>query len=189
MKVLLRISLEHQLQADRASMLRLREQFEQAEFEVSDLRENEEYRTFELQVRPKENGWGWTTVGRQLFNMVAFRRALEKRRQLLDLEEPPYRVMEDGKDVTIDSKRALLHYLRDRGEKGLRIQRYKGLGEMNPEQLWETTMCPEKRTLLQVTVEDAVEADTIFTILMGDKVEPRREFIQSNALEVRELDI
>ncbi len=189
MKVLLRLALEAKLRADRAGMSRLRKKFQEAEFEVSDLLENEEYRTFELQVRAKENGWGWTTVGRQLFNMVDFRRALEKRRQLLDLEEPPYRVVEDGKGVAIHSKRALLEYLQEQGKKGLSIQRYKGLGEMNPEQLWETTMSPEKRTLLQVTVEDAVEADTIFTILMGDKVEPRREFIQNNALAVRELDI
>jgi DNA gyrase subunit B len=188
-KILLRLSLEHKIQPDRAGITRMQEEFKKADFEVGDLQENEEYRTFELRVRAKENGWGWTTVGRQLFNMVDFRRALEGRRQLLDLEEPPYRVMEDGKDVTIHSKRALLDYLLDRGKKGLSIQRYKGLGEMNPEQLWQTTMSPDKRTLLQVTVEDAVEADTIFTILMGDKVEPRREFIQNNALEVRELDI
>jgi len=189
MKVLLRLSLEQQLQADRVSMAKIGEELEKAKFEVGDLRENKEYRTFELQVRAKENGWGWTTVGRQLFNMVDFRRALEKRRQLLDLEEPPYRVIEGEKEVVIQSKRDLLAYLREQGKKGLGIQRYKGLGEMNPEQLWETTMSPQKRTLLQVTVEDAVEADKIFTILMGDKVEPRREFIQNNALEVRELDI
>jgi DNA gyrase subunit B len=189
MKILLRLSLEQELRPDRDSMVLLREEFKKADFEVGDLRENEENRTFEIQVRAKENGWGWITVGRQLFNMVDFRRALENRRQLLELEEPPYRVVEGEKEVTIHSKRGLLEYLREQGKKGLSIQRYKGLGEMNPEQLWQTTMSPEKRTLLQVTIDDAVEADTIFTILMGDKVEPRREFIQNNALEVRELDI
>ena len=75
------------------------------------------------------------------------------------------------------------------GKKGMTIQRYKGLGEMNPEQLWETTMNPEKRTLLQVKVEDILETDEIFTVLMGEEVEPRKEFIHSNALEVSTLDI
>ena len=86
-------------------------------------------------------------------------------------------------------KKELLELLFKEGKKGINVQRYKGLGEMNPDQLWHTTMNPEKRTLLQVRVDDMVDTDEIFTILMGEEVEPRREFIQNNALEVNTLDI
>ncbi len=99
--------------------------------------------------------------------------------------------MQDGGKLLLETSNheELLSFFLEQAKKGLSIQRYKGLGEMNPEQLWETTMNPENRILLQVKIEDAVESDEIFTILMGDQVEPRRDFIEKNALNVVNLDI
>ena len=95
----------------------------------------------------------------------------------------------DAQKIPVLSLQELLNRVREHGSKGLSIQRFKGLGEMNPEQLWETTMNPEKRKMLKVTLEDAVKADEIFTVLMGEEVERRRQFIEDNALNVRNLDI
>ncbi len=110
--------------------------------------------------------------------------------QLFESEHPVYFVEDpDELRTPVYSLQGLLDRVREYGRKGLQIQRYKGLGEMNPEQLWETTMDPDKRKMQKVMLEDAVRTDEIFTILMGDEVEPRRAFIMDNALNVRNLDI
>jgi DNA gyrase subunit B len=95
----------------------------------------------------------------------------------------------NGESAEIATARHLLLKIMEIARKGQYIQRYKGLGEMNPDQLWETTMDPTRRTLLQVHIEDAVEADQTFSVLMGDEVEPRKLFIEKNALNVENLDI
>jgi DNA gyrase subunit B len=106
-----------------------------------------------------------------------------------DLGKPPYKVWTKDGEKEIGMSKELLEFILAAAKKGLSIQRYKGLGEMNPHQLWETTMEPDKRTLLQVAVQDSVEADNVFTVLMGDQVEPRKEFITTHALEARNIDV
>ncbi len=126
----------------------------------------------------------------EFFNSKRYRQAVELRSTIYaQLMEPPWTITHKDVETPVTSPFALLQQALDIAQKGVSMQRYKGLGEMNPEQLWSTTMNPEARTLLQVSVEDAVEADDLFTKLMGDKVEPRREFIERNALLVTELDI
>jgi DNA gyrase subunit B len=120
---------------------------------------------------------------------VEFQKSVELMRSLnVDLPGP-FILGENGKSEEIASRPELLERVTGMAKKDLTIQRYKGLGEMNPEQLWETTMNPDKRTLLQVRIEDAIETDSIFTVLMGDHVEPRRKFIEDNALDVKNLDV
>ncbi len=122
-------------------------------------------------------------------NTPEFRELQSLSPAMLGLDGPTYKVREKGEEKSFNDTGKLVHYVLELGKKGLAIQRYKGLGEMNPEQLWKTTMDPGTRTFLQVTIEDTVKADEIFTILMGDAVEPRRAFIQRHALEVRNLDV
>ena len=108
---------------------------------------------------------------------------------LREVYAEPATLIRKDKVLPIHGPLELLNAVLTEGEKGLSLQRYKGLGEMNPDQLWETTLDPDARTLLQVRIEDVAEADDIFTKLMGDVVEPRRDFIQSNALNVENLDV
>jgi len=120
---------------------------------------------------------------------VEFQKAVELFKNLEENLSGPFVSGENGTSEEVPTREALLDKVLAAAKKDLTIQRYKGLGEMNPEQLWETTMNPDKRTLLEVRIDDAVETDEIFTVLMGDAVEPRRKFIEDNALDVRNLDV
>jgi DNA gyrase subunit B len=130
-----------------------------------------------------------TTLGIDFLGSPEYKELKNLNEEFSSLGKAPYRISHDGETIEAATIADLRDYILKEGRRGQDIQRYKGLGEMNPDQLWSTTLDPESRTLLQVHVDDAVEADSIFTVLMGDHVEPRREFIETNALNVRNLDI
>ena len=133
---------------------------------------------------------GKVTVNHDFTDSPEYRALFALYQDIDDFHKPPFTVSTNGGvEKELHSKEELLSYLMTVAQKGITLQRYKGLGEMNPEQLWETTMDPETRRLLQVTIEDFAEADQVFTTLMGDKVEPRRAFIENHAHEVENLDI
>ncbi len=120
---------------------------------------------------------------------VIIQKILEVYEPLRNIDHPPFKLTAGSETISAENKHDLLEAILEAAKKGMVIQRYKGLGEMNPDQLWETTMDPEQRVLLQVRAEDLVASETLFTTLMGDGVEPRREFIQKHALEARNIDI
>jgi DNA gyrase subunit B len=136
------------------------------------------------------NGTGKRVViDHDLVSQYEFRQMAKAFEQLAAFGLPPYTLKHGDDETALTTVDDLIDRIYDLAKKGLSISRYKGLGEMNPEQLWETTMNPETRRLLQVRIEDGVGAEELFTVLMGDQVEPRRVFIQDNALEVKNLDI
>jgi DNA gyrase subunit B len=123
------------------------------------------------------------------FAGAEFKAIREIAQQLDGLMQPGAEVRRDGAVSAVGNFAQVDTWLLEQAKKGRSVQRFKGLGEMNPEQLWETTVNPETRRLLQVSIEDAVAADQIFSTLMGDIVEPRRNFIEQNALRVANLDV
>ncbi|MFL6207751.1 MAG: DNA topoisomerase (ATP-hydrolyzing) subunit B [Pyrinomonadaceae bacterium] len=153
----------------------------------TDLSTDEEHGLWEIDVTTPSGAK--VIIDWELASHVEFQKAIELYGSLEERMSAPFVFGENGSSEQIETREALLERVLASAKKDLTIQRYKGLGEMNPEQLWETTMNPEKRTLLQVKIDDAVETDQIFTVLMGDAVEPRRRFIEDNALDVKNLDI
>ena len=150
------------------------------------IREDEEHQSYRIELTRNKLK---LTIDDEFIASPEFRELKNLFSELKGLGHPPYKVKHLKDTHEFGSSRELFDYILSIAKKGINIQRYKGLGEMNPHQLWETTMNPEKRTFLQVTVEDIIKAEEIFSTLMGDQVEPRKAFIEKHALEVRNLDI
>ena len=190
---------------DQNRMSALRNLLIQKGYRVENLSWSEERGIYELMVTgydgtedkeiissPIAESFAPIKIGRGLIYSNNYQKCLLTGKNIKKYDLPPFNIfIKDNEEPagSVQDKKELLELLFKEGKKGINVQRYKGLGEMNPDQLWNTTMNPEKRTLLQVKIEDMVDTDEIFTILMGEEVEPRREFIQNNALEVSVLDI
>ena len=154
------------------------------------VKRDEEHDCFKVEVNSKESGVAYRTIiDKDFLSTPEFKEIKVLCQSITAIGSAPYKIETEADVIEVSHYQELVDVVMTQGKKGLYIQRYKGLGEMNPEQLWDTTMNPDNRTLLQVKVEDTVAADEMFTILMGDQVEPRKNFIDTNALNVRNLDV
>jgi DNA gyrase subunit B len=172
--------------ADKKKLNELVKAIEKAKLNVEAKFEfDEEHSLHELLLK---NG-GERRVNWALAATPEYKRLRTLRQAIGEHDRPPFTIARNGTKATQESSLALLNYVLEDSKKEFSITRFKGLGEMNPEQLWATTMNAETRTLLKVRLEDAVAAETIFSTLMGENVEERRKFIEENALEVVNLDI
>jgi DNA gyrase subunit B len=138
----------------------------------------------EIRVRGRDSVINW-----ELLQSSEYQEALNAQRDLMSIGKPPYLARSGEAEARLEHAQALTEFLEERGRRGVAVSRYKGLGEMNAEELWETTMNPDARVLRQVRIDDAMGSDELFSILMGDQVEPRRNFIETHALQVQNLDI
>jgi DNA gyrase subunit B len=153
----------------------------------SELKQDEEHSTWTVTYHDSTNAE--REIGVELAARPEYKRLRVLAKQIARFNEPPFTVLRGEGREAQNNWRDLLNYVKNEGKRDSSVQRYKGLGEMNAEQLAETTMNPEKRTLLKVRLEDAVESESIFSTLMGEDVESRRKFIEENALEARNLDV
>ena len=145
---------------------------------------------FELIILGQDQGREFKiNFNSEFVDSIIMQKILEVYEPLRKIDHPPFQLVNGTETANAESKHDLLEIILETAKKGMAIQRYKGLGEMNPQQLWETTMDPENRVLLQVRAENLYESDELFTKLMGEEVEPRRKFIQDNALEVQNIDV
>ncbi len=184
---LLRAELGKKMELEDKTKLELVAKDLKAEGFKNSIENDEEHGLYRLMFSGENLGervidWEW-------LSNADYRRLLDLHKRVREYDKPPFVIATNGDRIEIEDRSELLERVMAAGKKSFTVQRFKGLGEMNPTQLWETTMDAERRTLLQVKAEDTEAAENIFTVLMGDAVEPRREFIEQNALDVKNLDI
>ena len=186
-KALLHYELNKDLLKNKKEITALIKKLKKEYPEISDeIKKDEEHESYRIELRREGLQ---LTIDEAFLASPEFRELKNLFSELSGLGHPPYNVTYKDEKHEFNSSRELFDFILSIAKKGINIQRYKGLGEMNPQQLWDTTMSPGVRTLLQVTIEDSIKAEEIFSTLMGAQVEPRKEFIATHALEVRNLDI